>query len=230
MSTQQEHTNRATAPAEIPAESPESAITERRRRTRERLLTAAQRVFAQRGIAGASVEEICEEADFTRGAFYSNFGSKDELIEAVFLRICEQIQQRVVDAATSYPEIADGEERLRRCVAELASAVPRERTLLLTFKELQLYAIKVPSLREVLVTYQDTEMGRIYEVARAFVAECGRTFTLPAETSLDLLAAAYEFAVQRALETADPQDPEVVFDLSLLADLLIAITRPTGED
>lgn len=226
MSTQQERTNHAAAPAEAPAEAPEGAITERRRRTRERLLTAAQHVFAQRGIAGASVEEICEEADFTRGAFYSNFGSKDELIEAVSLHIIGQIQQRVVDATTSYPEITDGEERLRRCVAELASAVPRERTLLLTFKELQLYAVKVPSLRKALVEYQETEMCSIYEAAKAFVAECGRAFTLSDEVSLDLLAAAYEFAVQRALETADPEDPEVVFDLSLLADLLIAITRP----
>ena len=40
-------------------------------------------VFAQKGFYGASLEEIAEAAGFTRGAIYSNFGSKDELLLAV---------------------------------------------------------------------------------------------------------------------------------------------------
>jgi AcrR family transcriptional regulator len=51
--------------------------------TRERLFEAAARVFEQDGIGGASIEAIAAEAGFTRGAFYSNFGSKDELIFAM---------------------------------------------------------------------------------------------------------------------------------------------------
>ena len=46
-------------------------------------MAAAVRVFAERGIIGASVEEICEAAGFTRGAFYSNFADKDELVLAL---------------------------------------------------------------------------------------------------------------------------------------------------
>ena len=58
-------------------------ITARRAQTRERLLAAAVAVFADRGINGASVEEICEAAGFTRGAFYSNFADKSELVLAL---------------------------------------------------------------------------------------------------------------------------------------------------
>ena len=46
-------------------------------------MAAATSVFADRGIIGASVEEICEAAGFTRGAFYSNFADKDALVLAL---------------------------------------------------------------------------------------------------------------------------------------------------
>ena len=42
----------------------------RRSATRARLLEGALDVFAERGFNGASVEDICERAGFTRGAFY----------------------------------------------------------------------------------------------------------------------------------------------------------------
>ncbi|MFJ4044323.1 TetR/AcrR family transcriptional regulator [Microbacterium sp. NPDC089987] len=53
--------------------------TRSRENTRARLLHAAAQVFAETGLDGATVEAVCERAGFTRGAFYSNFASKDEL-------------------------------------------------------------------------------------------------------------------------------------------------------
>jgi AcrR family transcriptional regulator len=52
---------------------------ERQAETRRRLLDAAETVFLRRGFDRASVEEIAAEAGFTRGAFYSNFESKEQL-------------------------------------------------------------------------------------------------------------------------------------------------------
>jgi AcrR family transcriptional regulator len=54
-----------------------------RQRTRARLREAAAAVFAERGFYGASVEEIAERAGFSKGAFYSNFETKDDLFLAV---------------------------------------------------------------------------------------------------------------------------------------------------
>jgi AcrR family transcriptional regulator len=48
--------------------------------TREKLLRAASEVVARNGYEGASVERIAEEAGFTKGAFYSNFSSKEEIL------------------------------------------------------------------------------------------------------------------------------------------------------
>src|SRR5262249_49490249 len=51
--------------------------------TREKLFEAAARIFEDQGIGGASIEAIAAAAGFSRGAFYSNFASKDELIIAM---------------------------------------------------------------------------------------------------------------------------------------------------
>jgi len=52
------------------------------RRHPARLIESAGKVFAERGFYGASVEEITERAGFSRGAFYSNFTSREDLFLA----------------------------------------------------------------------------------------------------------------------------------------------------
>src|SRR5918995_4972686 len=71
------------------------AVTSRRREaTRQKLLDAAAQVFAEVGLDAASVEAICDRAGFTRGAFYSNFETKDEL----FLELAARVAGERVDA------------------------------------------------------------------------------------------------------------------------------------
>jgi len=65
-----------------------------RQETRQRLFEAAATVFAQQGIGGASVEAITSAAGLTRGAFYSNFDGKDELISAMLADHVEQTVRR----------------------------------------------------------------------------------------------------------------------------------------
>ncbi len=50
-----------------------------RDQTTQRLLDAAQKLIAKKGLSAASVEDIAAAAGYTRGAFYSNFGSKSDL-------------------------------------------------------------------------------------------------------------------------------------------------------
>ena len=65
--------------------------------TRDKLFEAAARVFEDQGIGGASIEAIAAAAGFTRGAFYSNFKSKDELIIAMIEDHVEQSIRRNLD-------------------------------------------------------------------------------------------------------------------------------------
>src|SRR4029453_8495614 len=79
--------------------------SERKERTRTDLIAAARRVFLRRGFHAASLDEIAEEAGFTKGAVYSNFESKDDLFLAV---LDEHFRQR----AQLYVSIVLDEERL----------------------------------------------------------------------------------------------------------------------
>jgi AcrR family transcriptional regulator len=57
-----------------------SRVRPTREQTRERLVEVALVVFARQGIGGTSVEDIVSEAGYSRGAFYSNFQSMDDLV------------------------------------------------------------------------------------------------------------------------------------------------------
>jgi AcrR family transcriptional regulator len=56
----------------------------RRAQTRARLLEAAAQVYARQGFAGATLDEVAAEAGFTKGAVYGHFGSKENLLLALF--------------------------------------------------------------------------------------------------------------------------------------------------
>jgi AcrR family transcriptional regulator len=81
--------------------------------TREKLFEAAARVFEEQGIGGASIEAITAAAGFSRGAFYSNFDSKDELIIAMMEDHVEQSIRRNLDLLSRHSNIADFIEALK---------------------------------------------------------------------------------------------------------------------
>lgn len=66
---------------------------ESRQETRTRLLESASQLFAQGGYQGASVDLIAETAGYSKGAFYSNFDSK----EAIFLELLDTHKHREID-------------------------------------------------------------------------------------------------------------------------------------
>jgi AcrR family transcriptional regulator len=59
---------------------------DRRAQTRAALLDAAERLWAERGIRGASLDEIAAAAGMTKGAVYSNFAGKSDLVLALLER------------------------------------------------------------------------------------------------------------------------------------------------
>lgn len=75
--------------------------------TREALFEAAARVFEEDGIGGASIEAIAAAAGFTRGAFYSNFKSKDELIIAMLEDHVDKSIRRNMDILAQHDNLDD---------------------------------------------------------------------------------------------------------------------------
>ena len=73
---------------------------ERTEATRGRLIATARRLFAEKGFAATSTEEILSEAAVSRGALYHHFASKTDLFQATFEAVEDELTARVLDAAT----------------------------------------------------------------------------------------------------------------------------------
>src|SRR3954471_16270043 len=90
---------------------------ERQAQTRQELIDAAATVFVEKGFANSSVEAIAAEAGYTRGAFYSNFSSKEELF-------AELLQQRAYSVYRGMAEAtAQGARPTMRETGEQLAAI-----------------------------------------------------------------------------------------------------------
>lgn len=69
-------------------------------RTRSGLVRIARQLFAERGYAGTSTEEVVQQAGVTRGALYHHFRDKNDLFEAVFLEIQDEARDRIRSAGS----------------------------------------------------------------------------------------------------------------------------------
>src|SRR5437016_11788706 len=97
---------------------------EKKARTRTRLLDAAATVFARRGFAAASLDEVAEEASLTKGAVYSNFESKDDLIVAL---LDERLDRRLLGVATAVDPAGNVEQQATQAAAAYLKVIERER-------------------------------------------------------------------------------------------------------
>ena len=74
---------------------------ERTEATRGRLIATARRLFAEKGFAATSTEEILSVAEVSRGAMYHHFPSKTDLFQATFEQVEDDLTARVLDAAAA---------------------------------------------------------------------------------------------------------------------------------
>jgi AcrR family transcriptional regulator len=72
---------------------------ERSESTRDALIEAARRLFAEHGYAGVGTEEIVRAAGVTRGALYHHFGGKRDLFEAVYERVESELATNIATGA-----------------------------------------------------------------------------------------------------------------------------------
>ncbi|NUP50365.1 MAG: TetR/AcrR family transcriptional regulator [Catenulispora sp.] len=117
-------------------------VTKRRPQTLARLLDAALEAFAANGFGGTRIEDVCERAGYTRGAFYSNFASKEELFFALFDRHAARVLERFERQAAALGD--GGETTIEGIVGALAEIDDDERVWYLVTTEFTLSAIRDP--------------------------------------------------------------------------------------
>jgi AcrR family transcriptional regulator len=106
--------------------------------TRRRLLAAAERTFARDGFEAARLEDIAGLAGYTRGAFYANFRSKED----IFLALLEDwVGERIGEVNALLAKQESPTQRLR-ALREHYAQIARDRRLLLLTLEFKLFAIR----------------------------------------------------------------------------------------
>lgn len=91
--------------------------TARGRATRERIVKAATELVAERGVAGTSLDGVCEVAHASKSQLYLYFDDRDELLRAVAESTCETVLESQADAFAGFDSIPGIERYLDAIVA-----------------------------------------------------------------------------------------------------------------
>jgi AcrR family transcriptional regulator len=199
-------------------------VTARRAQTQERLMAAAARVFAERGIIGGSVEEICEAAGFTRGAFYSNFADKDELVLALIrqsIKTQYAAAEQAIARIKTTPGRPDAADLVSAALAAFVEAANSGRETILTERELLLYAARHSALRAPYLAFVEECDRQLAVLIADALAYAGLEFSVPFAEGMALLTATHEHQRTHVLFGADT-------DQQLMHTLVMAITRPVA--
>ena len=100
------------------------------------MLAAARSVFARRGLRGASLEEIAEEAGVSRGAVYYNFDDKEHLFLALLRERCLARAERLESMATGSGDVGTDIRRVAMRFIEDAEKDPEWTRLFVEFASL----------------------------------------------------------------------------------------------
>lgn len=151
---------------------------EKRAETRQALLDAAARVFVAHGFRGASVEAIAEDAGYTRGAFYSNFASKEELFaELLQQRVYARYADMAAQAGTGHrPTLREAGEQLAALQAD-----PEGRWLFRLWLELLAHAGRDESFREIAAGFWRGNRALTATSIESGYVEAGKKLPAPAD-------------------------------------------------
>ena len=202
-------------------------MSTKRAQTQDRLMDAATALFAEKGVLAASVEEICERAGFTRGAFYSNFESKDELLLAVVQRKREAILKAATDAIDSMPdepiEPQTLDEIIKQALLIFQATHPIDEQWLLARSEIRLHALRNPSVRQAVRLVDSSLDELLIEAIQAVVDRHGVVMTVPPGQLVILLTAYQEALATSAMLTGENSFEPLIAERS--AQLIRALLR-----
>ncbi|GGE92497.1 TetR/AcrR family transcriptional regulator [Mycetocola zhadangensis] len=205
----------------------------RRRKTRDRLIDAAYEVFAETGIHAASVEMITERAGFTRGAFYSNFDTKEELFFALAERENRLRFERLQDGVDSILPGLDAtsavtDETLSSLVMQFLEMQGDDRRWCLVQSEFRLLAMRDATVAASYLEYQRNFQGELAARLEDALRSVGLSFVIDPVAVTRMIVNVYESAMQESiLEGSNvPNMSRSPIVLGTLPPLIQSLTRP----
>jgi AcrR family transcriptional regulator len=187
----------------------------RREEVRRRLIAAASELFATRGIDATSLEDIARAAGFTKGAVFSNFATKDELIAAI---LDERVSRSITDVTTAL-DSEDGRAAFSTVAGRTLAQITRSgNTNSMLVLEYLIRAARDPQVAGAVGPRRRAQRERIAGLIREYATERGLVFSLPPEVlALAIMALTNGIAVEHL---ADPEGVDIGAMEQIVAVLL----------
>lgn len=193
---------------------PAAPAVRRRENTRSRLVRASLAVFVDKGIDGATIDDLVTAAGFTRGAFYSSFSSKEEVFGALFEVVTDEVIQIIratVDEAlaahgtTASTTLAAADPAMMVGVFEAIRPYGRQWYLL--YSEAVARALRAPEGLEGIDTQRHRVRDAIADaLRRGMEAKGERCAIAPEQLAQTLIGVFSDFMMQEHLDGANITD------------------------
>ncbi len=189
---------------------------ERSRVTRERLLAAAEKVFAEKGYDGAKLADIAAEAGVSVGAVYFRFKDKDALFLAIAETFTEGTRARLGEFVLT-GQSATTEEIVRTFVLRTATNMRTHRGL---FRAIIERGLDHPSVMDVMMAFRDEIARALEAVLRAHGGKAGLGDAVRVATQM-----IYGFLIVGILNPRAPTQQNAKAAVTGLADAVVAYLR-----
>lgn len=190
--------------------------TPRREQTRLRLVEAAIDEFAVRGIDATSVEQLCEAAGFSRGAFYSNFATKDDLCIAIMEYHRDLVLGGLAQVFDTLPQDAEIEWVTGSALTEFFRIVAPTEHFQRTLLEIRLRSTRSPALAERLASVHGDVRPGMLRFIDDLAEQLGVGFRLSTEQLLAVLESLFFYDMDSA--RSDVRD--------LIGPVALALSQP----
>jgi AcrR family transcriptional regulator len=195
---------------------------ERTEITRARLIQSAEKVFARDGFEAAKLEEIAADAGYTRGAFYANFDSKEDLFFALLER---EISSRIAALEREMDKVRELEAKLKTMREFFLSKTLDRRWCMLAL-EFKLFAVRHPEVRQRLAAMHRRFVGPRVGFLEEVMAALGRE--LPASayaTGVAMAALGNSLTLEHMLDPAMMPEGDVRGIMSNFFDSLTSAAK-----
>jgi AcrR family transcriptional regulator len=201
-------------------EAGRAPLSERGRRTRERLVVAARAVFEERGFDGTRMGDIAAAAGVSHGTVYTWFPTKEDALHAVVDSVTEQMY-----AVLSTPDVSDPIDRIAVANARYLEVHRATARLLEVVAQA---AVADGSFRAVLTGLRRTHVDRVAKSIRAMQREGLVVRTLDARISAAALCAMVEGFARHWLDGGDEVAESLAPDTRALRTLTELWARALG--
>ena len=197
-----------------------------RENTRARLVEAAADVFAETALRRVTVDDLVAAAGFTRGAFYSNFTSIEELFFEVYT---EQAELMLAAVRKAIDDIPASEFSLESMRSVLGALHPFGRRWFLIHNEFTLLAVRDAEARQRFISHGDRLQMEMVELVNRVLALLEREPVISAEHLTDVLLALYVHSLGSEQLGTGNLDPQQLVD-DVLPHVLLGLSRePRGK-